>query len=117
MNPVLEVRDITKTFVTEGKPDFTAVSHVSFQLYPGEILGIVGESGSGKSTLARIIARLTDATEGKIFLENQDITRAKGEALREAYRELQMVFQNPVSSFDPRKTLGNGVKGKRPGAF
>lgn len=109
MNPVLEVRDITKTFVTEGKSDFTAVSHVSFQLYPGEILGIVGESGSGKSTLARIIARLTDATEGRIFLEKQEITRAKGEALRAAYREIQMVFQNPVSSFDPRKTLGNGI--------
>ena len=109
MNPVLEVRDITKTFVTEGKSDFTAVSHVSFLLYPGEILGIVGESGSGKSTLARIIARLTDATEGRILLENQDITRAKGEELRAAYREIQMVFQNPVSSFDPRKTLGNGI--------
>lgn len=109
MNPVLEVRDITKIFVTEGKPDFRAVSHVSFQLNPGEILGIVGESGSGKSTLARIIARLTDATEGRIFLGDRDITRAKGKKLREAYREIQMVFQNPVSSFDPRKTLGNGV--------
>ena len=56
MRPVLEVEDITKVFVTEGKPDFTAVSHVSFQLYQGEVLGIVGESGSGKSTLAKIIA-------------------------------------------------------------
>lgn len=109
MRPVLEVEDITKVFVTEGKPDFTAVSHVSFQLYQGEVLGIVGESGSGKSTLAKIIARLTDATEGRILLENRDITRAKGKKLREAYGEIQMVFQNPASSFDPRKTLGNGI--------
>lgn len=109
MKPVLEIKNLTKTFVTEGKSDFTAVDHVSFQLYPGETLGIVGESGSGKSTLARIISRLIDATEGSIFLDEQDVTEIKGKKLRTYYKDIQMVFQSPVTSFDPRRTLGDGI--------
>lgn len=109
MKPVLEIKNLTKTFVTEGKSDFTAVDHVSFQLYPGETLGIVGESGSGKSTLARIISRLIDATEGSIFLDGQDVTEIKGKKLRTYYKDIQMVFQSPVTSFDPRRTLGDGI--------
>ena len=109
MKPVLEIKNLTKTFVTEGKSDFTAVDHVSFQLYPGETLGIVGESGSGKSTLARIISRLIDATEGSIFLDEQDVTEIKGKKLRTYYKDIQMVFQSPVTSFNPRRTLGDGI--------
>ena len=109
MKPVLEIKNLTKTFVTEGKSDFTAVDHVSFQLYPGETLGIVGESGSGKSTLARMISRLIYATEGSIFLDGQDITEIKGKKLRTYYKDIQMVFQSPVTSFDPRRTLGDGI--------
>lgn len=109
MKPVLEIKNLTKTFVTEGKSDFTAVDHVSFQLYPGETLGIVGESGSGKSTLARIISRLIDATEGSIFLDEQDVTEIKGKKLRTYYKDIQMVFQSPVTSFDPRRSLGDGI--------
>lgn len=109
METVLEVKDLTKTFVTEGKADFTAIDHINFQLFQGETLGIVGESGSGKSTLARAITRLTDATEGTISLCGKDITREKGKKLREAYKNIQMIFQNPVSSFDPRKSLGHGI--------
>lgn len=109
MKPVLEIKNLTKTFVTEGKSDFTAVDHVSFQLYPGETLGIVGESGSGKSTLARIISRLIDATEGSIFLDGQDVTEIKGKKLRTYYKDIQMIFQSPVTSFDPRRTLGDGI--------
>lgn len=109
MKPVLEIKNLTKTFVTKGKSDFTAVDHVSFQLYPGETLGIVGESGSGKSTLARIISRLIDATEGSIFLDGQDVTEIKGKKLRTYYKDIQMVFQSPVTSFDPRRTLGDGI--------
>lgn len=107
--PILEINNLTKIFVTEGKPDFTALDHVSFQLYPGETLGIVGESGSGKSTLAKTITRLIDATEGTVTLDGQDITRAKGKELRDVYKDIQMVFQTPVSSFDPRRTLGDGI--------
>lgn len=109
MKPVLEVKELTKTFITEGKPDFMAVNHVSFQLHPGETLGIVGESGSGKSTLAKAVSRLTEVSGGSIFLEEEDITQRKGKALRECYQKLQMVFQNPVTSFDPRRTLGDGI--------
>ncbi|MGN0294952.1 MAG: ABC transporter ATP-binding protein [Lachnospiraceae bacterium] len=109
MKPILEINNLTKTFVTEGKPDFTALDHVSFQLYPGETLGIVGESGSGKSTLAKTITRLIDATEGTVTLDGQDITKVSGKQLRDVYKEIQMVFQTPVSSFDPRRTLGDGI--------
>lgn len=109
MKPVLEIKNLTKTFVAEGKTDFTAVDHVNFQLYPGETLGIVGESGSGKSTLAKAIARLVDVTEGNISLCGQDITKARGKKLRTCYKDIQMVFQSPVTSFDPRRTLGDGI--------
>lgn len=82
---------------------------VSFFLNAGEVLGIVGESGSGKSTVAKMITHLTDITDGKIFFLGKDITHAKGKALRETYRELQMVFQTPAGSFDPRCTIGDGI--------
>lgn len=109
MEPILEVKSLSKTFRREGKPDFTAVDHVSFQLYPGETLGIVGESGCGKSTLAKTIVRLTDVTAGSIWVCGQDITKAKHRKLRDAYKNMQMVFQDPVSSFDPRRTLGKSI--------
>lgn len=109
METVLEVKDLTKTFVTEGKADFTAIKHIQFQLFQGETLGIVGESGSGKSTLARVITRLIDSTEGSIFLCGEEITGKKGKELRQVYKNMQMIFQNPVSSFDPRRSLGHGI--------
>ncbi len=109
MEPILEVTNLTKTFRTEGRGDFTAVNQVSFRLFPGETLGIVGESGCGKSTLAKLLCRLIDPTEGTIRLCGQDITKAKGKELIGAYRNMQMVFQDPVSSFDPRRTLGDGI--------
>ena len=85
------------------------MDRVSFRLEEGETLGIVGESGCGKSTLARLICRLTEPTSGSVCLLGRDITRAKGRALREAYRQVQMVFQSPGGSFDPRRTVGDGV--------
>lgn len=109
MEPILSVNNLTKTFHNPGKGGLTAVDHVSFQLYPGEILGVVGESGSGKSTIARLITRLIDATEGSIAVNGQDITHVKGAGLKRIYRQLQMVFQNPTGSFDPRRTLGDGI--------
>ena len=109
MEPILEVDRLTKTFRTEGKGDFTAVNQVSFRLFPGETLGIVGESGCGKSTLAKLLCRLIDPTEGTIRLCGQDITKARGKALAGAYRNVQMVFQDPAGSFDPRRTLGDGI--------
>lgn len=109
MDSVLRVEHLTKIFRRKGLPDVVAVKDVSFEMMPGECLGIIGESGSGKSTLAHMITRLTDVTEGSIFLEGIEITHLKGEALRRIYRKIQMVFQTPVESFDPRRTLGSGI--------
>ena len=109
MEPILQVNHLKKVFHQRGKRDIAAVNDISFCLYPGEILGIVGESGSGKSTVAKLITRLEDVTDGQIVLDGQDITHLKGSVLKETYGKIQMVFQNPVGSFDPRRTLGDGI--------
>lgn len=109
MEKILRVEDLTKVFTRGGRPALTAVEHVSFDLGAGECLGMIGESGSGKTTLANMIARLLPPTEGRIFLDGEDITRAEGKALRPIYRKMQMVFQTPAASFDPRRRLGDGI--------
>ena len=109
MEAILEVSDLTKTFENRKKTEFYAVDHVSFQVMPGQTVGIVGESGSGKSTLAKLLCCLEEPTEGQIRLCGQEIGKRKGKKRREMYRKLQMVFQAPVSSFDPRRTLGDGI--------
>lgn len=109
MGQILRVDSLTKVFTRKGQPDFTAVDHIGFALETGQCLGIIGESGSGKSTAAGMIARLIDPTEGRIVLDGEDITRLKGKRLRTAYRKMQMVFQTPTESFDPRRTLGDGI--------
>lgn len=96
-------------FENRKKIEFYAVDHVSFQVMPGQTVGIVGESGSGKSTLAKLLCCLEEPTEGQIRLCGQEIGKRKGKKQREMYRKLQMVFQDPVSSFDPRRTLGDGI--------
>ena len=105
---ILKAEHLTKTFIS-GKRALMAVDDVSFELKQGECLGIVGESGSGKSTIAKMITYLESITKGKVFLRGRDITNAKGKELREIYRDIQMVFQMPMESFDPRCTLGDGI--------
>lgn len=107
MEPILKVEALTKTF--SGQREIAAVNGISFELFPGECLAIIGESGSGKTTAVNMISRLTDVTTGSIFLEGQKITHRKGKQLREVYRQMQMVFQTPTDSFDPRRTLGDGI--------
>jgi ABC-type oligopeptide transport system ATPase subunit len=114
--PLLQVRDLVKHFpVTRGIvfrrtiDAVRAVDGVSFSVRRGETLGIVGESGCGKSTTARLIMRLLDPTAGEVRFVGQDITRMKGARLKAVRREMQMVFQDPYSSLNPRKTIGSIV--------
>jgi peptide/nickel transport system ATP-binding protein len=88
---------------------FKAVDDVSFEVAQGETLGLVGESGCGKTTLGRTILQLITPTEGKIYLEGKDITQIKAAALRNMRKNLQIVFQDPYGSLNPRITIGNAI--------
>ncbi len=100
----LVVEDLVKTF--HGPAGTVhAVDGVSFRLEPGETLGLVGESGCGKSTTARMLVRLVRPTSGRVLLDGTDVTRARGAELARLRRRMQMVFQDPSSSLDPRRTV------------
>ena len=112
--PILSVKDLRVTFrVRRGlfKPEavLTAVDGVSFELRPGETLGLVGESGSGKSTLGRAILRLLPRTTGRVTWLGQDLAHLTPEALRRLRADMQIVFQDPLASLDPRMTVGEIV--------
>jgi peptide/nickel transport system ATP-binding protein/oligopeptide transport system ATP-binding protein len=84
-----------------------AVDGVSFDVMPGETLGLVGETGCGKSTTARLLVRLLDPTAGEIFYQGENIAKRRGDGLKALHREMQMIFQDPYSSLNPRKTVGS----------
>ncbi len=107
--PLLEIKNLCKVFKRKGLADVAALNDVSFSVFAGESLGVVGESGSGKSTLANIIACFIEPTSGLVYLQGEDITHAKRKAAQQVYQSIQMVFQNPVESFDPRQTLGQSI--------
>ena len=110
---LLEGKDLVKYFPHGskgifGKPDgfVQAVDGVDLVLRKGQTLGIVGESGCGKSTLARVLTRLIDPTSGSIFLDGRDITKVSGKELQVLRRDIQMIFQDPYSSLNPRHSVG-----------
>ena len=83
-----------------------AVDGIDLEVYPGETVGLVGETGCGKSTTARLITKLQDVTEGRVFFEGQDVTHLSRRQMRPIRREVQMIFQDPYASLNPRKTVG-----------
>lgn len=116
--PLLDVQNLKKYFPVTGpfgrlggvKGQVKAVNDVSFQLYEGETYGLVGESGSGKSTTGRTVLRLTKPTEGKVMYKNQNIFDLSKKEMRPIRKDLQMVFQDPFSSLNPRIRIGQTLE-------
>lgn len=102
---ILEAKHITRKFPASGGRTLTACSDVSLKLYKGKTLGLVGESGCGKSTFMRFLVSLDTPTEGEIFFHGKNITQLKGEELRQNRQYIQMVFQDPSASFNPKMKI------------
>ena len=109
MVPVIEVKGLKKYFPTP-RGMLHAVDDVTLTIERGKTLGVVGESGCGKSTLGRTIIHLQESTGGQIFLEGKDITHVRGKELREARERMQIIFQDPYSSLDPRQTVDATIR-------
>jgi oligopeptide/dipeptide ABC transporter ATP-binding protein len=114
--PVLEVDGLVKEFVVSGtaglrrtRARVQAVSDVSFSIMPGETLGLVGESGSGKTTVGRSVLRLTEPTRGSVKFQGKEIVGLNRNEMRKLRRDMQIVFQDPQASLDPRLTVGNAI--------
>ena len=110
---VLATEGLSKTYARGGwlkrRGDVAAAADVTLEIRRGETLGIVGESGSGKSTVARCIARLIEPSAGRIVLDGEDIARLSADALRPRRRRVQIVFQDPYRSLNPRRTVGDAI--------
>ena len=112
-NILVDVQDLKMYFpVTAGVTrkkvaDVKAVDGISFFIRKGETMGLVGESGCGKTTTGRCILQLYQVTEGKVFFEGKDLTMIKGSAMRALRRNMQLIFQDPYASLDPRMTAGD----------
>jgi ABC-type oligopeptide transport system ATPase subunit len=108
--PLLETRELTRVF-GHGQGAVTAAARVSLRIEAGEVVALVGESGSGKSTLARLVLRLLEPTSGSILLDGRDVSMLRGRGLRDYWREVQAVFQDPFSSFNQFFPIGRLFQG------
>lgn len=113
--PLLEVINVEKTYYSNAglfqkSNEVKAVNDVSFKIYEGETLGLVGESGCGKSTLGNVILQLQKETNGQVFYRGQDITKLSKTELRKLRKEIQLIFQDPFSSLNPRITVGQAIQ-------
>lgn len=108
-NPLLQVQDLSVGF-RQGRKKIMAVNGASFDIQPGETVGLVGESGSGKSTIANAILGLVPITSGQITFAGEDVTNLSFEERRKFYRNTQMVFQDPYSSLNPMRTIGQTLE-------
>jgi oligopeptide transport system ATP-binding protein len=107
---MFEIDGLTKSFDVGGNKKLTAVDGISLKIRKGEILGLVGESGCGKSTLGRTITRVYEPTAGKILYKGKDIAKLRGKDAKQYASEVQMIFQDPYASLDPRMTIGDIIK-------
>jgi peptide/nickel transport system ATP-binding protein len=107
-NPLLEVDNLVVEYPV-GARTVHAVSGVSLQIARGETLGLVGESGCGKSTLGRAVLQLRRPTSGKVLFDGQDLTAMQGDTLRLMRRRVQLIFQDPIASLNPRRRIGDIV--------
>jgi oligopeptide transport system ATP-binding protein len=114
--PLLQVKELSKYFpVTRGAlvsrkiGDIKAVDRISFDIYDGETLGLVGESGCGKTTTGRVLLKLIEPSEGQIIYNDQDITPLSKRAMSPLRREMQIIFQDPYASLNPRLTVGEAI--------
>jgi oligopeptide transport system ATP-binding protein len=107
VEPLLRVTDLVKHFHAGVGASVKAVDGVNFSIQPGETVGLVGESGCGKSTLGRLITQLLPVTSGSIVFDGAELTSLHGEQLRQQRKQLQMIFQDPYASLDPRMTVGD----------
>lgn len=105
---ILDVRHLKKYFKT-GKGLLHAVDDISFTIERGKTLGLVGESGCGKSTTGRAILRLIEPTSGEVYFEGQDIVKLSGGEMRKKRKDMQIIFQDPFSSLDPKKTVSQAI--------
>lgn len=113
ISPLVEVKGLKKYFRTnrglfqKKSSNIKAVDGLNFNIYEGETFGLVGESGCGKSTTGRVLLQLLRPTSGEILYKNENLANIKEKSLRKYRREMQMIFQDPFASLDPRLTVGD----------